>query len=46
MNPPLSEKTRETLTSLALGAWDEADFRALRTFIASYIVSLFRTGLD
>lgn len=37
---------RETLTSMALGAWDENDVGAIKGAIASYIVSLYARGLD
>lgn len=46
MKPALSPTTRKTLASLALGAWDETDLRALKTWIVGYIVSLFTHGLD
>ncbi len=37
---------RETLTSIALGAWDENDLKALKGAIAAYVVSLYARGLD
>lgn len=40
------EVTRQTLTSLALGAWDEAAEKALKVWIAGYIVSLYCAGID
>lgn len=46
LNPPVGETTRATLTSLALGAWDETALKALKTFTVSYIVALYKAGLD
>lgn len=43
---PASGPVPETLTSLALGAWDENAERALKAWIAGYIVSLYARGLD
>lgn len=41
-----SAATRTTLAALALGAWDEADLKAMKTWIVAYVVSLFKNGLD
>lgn len=44
--PAPGEIVRETLTSLSLGAWDENAEKALKAWIAGYIVSLYAVGLD
>lgn len=46
MRPAPSDTTIETLAWLALGAWDETDLKAMKTWIVGYIVSLFKNGLD
>ncbi|MEW6271161.1 MAG: hypothetical protein AB1689_17905 [Thermodesulfobacteriota bacterium] len=44
--PPPGDAVRAALTSLALGAWDENAEKALKAWIAGYIVSLYGAGLD